>query len=340
MNISQYIETVKMCRKVGIPLMVWGPGGIGKTRGSEQAAREMKIEHQAITAPLLDPSDLLGIPHPDKTGKKTIWLRPSFLPENGEGLLLVDELPDAPPLVKKALYQLFLDHKVKDHIVPKEWFIMGAGNRPEDSSYSTPMPAPLITRMCHIGVYCTTPDFTRLTPASAQIEETDFLPYAIQKFHPVIGGYLKFNSRNIFNHQATPRTWEFISNLLHAIPEVEWDNFSFKSIIYGLIGQEIGIEFTGYIKLFLKIPSIERIISDPVNTTLPDIVDGGILYALTVALMKKLSIKTVDSIITYILRMPKEIQGFFMVMASRTFTDIVANPKFLAWRNDNRHIMV
>ena len=133
--------------------MAWGPGGAGKSDGAEQATEELGINFLCIEAPVHDPIDLCGYPM-EKDGKMK-WARPEILPEEGEGILLIDELPDAAELFKKACYHLILKNEVAGHKVPRTWFIIGAGNRAEDKGFSAPMPAPLITRMAHVGVIFT-----------------------------------------------------------------------------------------------------------------------------------------------------------------------------------------
>lgn len=61
-----------------------------------------------------------------------VWCPPSFLPKKSDkpGILFLDEINAAPPLVQAALYQLILDRRVGEYELPEGWRIIAAGNRP------------------------------------------------------------------------------------------------------------------------------------------------------------------------------------------------------------------
>jgi len=334
MNIAQYKEAIKICRAANRPLMAWGPGGVGKTRGAEQAAEEENISCIVIQGPLLTPVDLLGLP--EREGNSTIWLRPAILPTEGEGIIIVDELPDSTPAMMKAYYQLILDGKVQTHVLPPGWWRMGCGNRPEDGGMSNPIPAPLITRFIHIGVCCECPDFSEETPAEAIIDHKDFLAYAIPKFHPLVGAYLQIRPQNHYSHQAVPRTWEYVSDLLY----ISTDHFSFvfKELICGTVGKIVGIDFNNFVRLATKIPSIDAIIADPENYRIPQ--EKDILYALVVALVKMMNDSNITSILKYLLRIDKEYQFFAFNSAERIYDPIIGEPEYIVWKNQNKEYLI
>ena len=74
------------------PVMVWGPGGVGKSEGIEQITQEDNLGYICIEAPVRDPVDLCG--YPAEEGQYMVWRRPKILPESGSGILHIDELPD------------------------------------------------------------------------------------------------------------------------------------------------------------------------------------------------------------------------------------------------------
>jgi len=335
MNIDQYKNAIKICMKAGVPLMAWGPPGVGKTRGSEQVADELNIEHRNLQGPLLTPVDILGLP--DKQDGRTIWLRPSILPESGAGIINIDELPDSVAIMQKVYYSLILDHIAGVHKISDTWYIMGAGNRPgEDKSFSSPIPAPLITRLAHIGVCCPVPDFTKQTVASAQIDIDQFLLHIVSYFHPLVIAFLKINSSSIYKHQATPRTWEYVSKFLYSV--ADFFSFELKELIKGTVGTGIGQDFNTFLTLASKMPSIDAILIDPHNAPTPD--ENNILYAVVTTLMKRINDKYMDNIIDYILRLKKEYQFFFFNSVQKTYRDVAANPKYIRWANENHEYLV
>ncbi|MFO7596399.1 MAG: hypothetical protein R6W92_08665 [Desulfocurvibacter africanus] len=83
------------------PAFPWGAPGVGKSQVVVQVAAKHGLELVDIRAVLLDPVDLRGIPRIDEAGN-AVWSSPSFLPRKGRGILFLDELNTAPPLVQAA----------------------------------------------------------------------------------------------------------------------------------------------------------------------------------------------------------------------------------------------
>ena len=334
MNIEQYKNVIRICRKADIPLMAWGPPGIGKTRGFEQFAIEENISSIILQGPLLQPIDLLGLP--DRIDDRTKWLRPEILPTDGEGILGIDELPDSSMSMQKAYYQLILDGKVQSHVLPKTWWRMGMGNRPEDKSMSSNMPAPLITRFCHIGVCCPCPDFTEHTIESAEIDENQFISHCISNFNPLVTAFLKFQPNFCYKYQAVPRTWEYISYLLNS--EKDYFSFEIKELIKGTIGSNVGTQFNSFLSIATKIPSIDAIIINPTSVDVP--IEVPIVYAVITALIHKTNKENVSNIITFIERLDNESQFFYFISIRDKFPEVIANTKYIEWMNKNKEYLM
>ena len=310
--------------------MAWGPGGVGKTRGFEQASKELNINSRIIQGPLQQPTDILGLPD-KKNDKYTTWLRPETLPDEGEGIILIDELPDSSLLMQKAYYQWILDNRVQNHIIPSSWWTMGAGNRAEDKAMSSNMPAPLITRFCHVGVCCTCPDFTKYTVESAEMDDS-FITHCIKHFHPLVSAFLKFQPKYMYRYQAVPRTWEYISILLRS--ESDYFSFEFKELIKGTIGSDAGTKFNSFVAVAAKIPSIDAIITNPYSVDIP--LEIPIVYATITALIHKTKRETIDNIITFIERVGIEFQTFYFISIREKFPEAMANEKYIKWMNKNK----
>ena len=88
----------------GQPLFIWGPPGCGKSSVVNQLAADLGIALRDIRALLLDPVDLRGLPFIGKDGRSQ-WATPDFLPQDGEGILFLDELNAAPAMVQPSCYQ-------------------------------------------------------------------------------------------------------------------------------------------------------------------------------------------------------------------------------------------
>src|SRR6476469_593436 len=89
------------------PLYLWGPPGVGTSPLVRIAAHALMLPLLDRRVTLLDPVDLRGLP---RLAKDTaVWCPPAFLPRSGTGLLFLDELAQAAPMVQAACLQLVLD---------------------------------------------------------------------------------------------------------------------------------------------------------------------------------------------------------------------------------------
>ena len=61
----------------GVPAMVWGPPGVGKSDVARQVSESLGRRYIDIRALLLDPVDLRGIPWRDEKNQ-TRWATPVF----------------------------------------------------------------------------------------------------------------------------------------------------------------------------------------------------------------------------------------------------------------------
>ena len=142
---------------LNISTMIWGPPGIGKSSIVASAAKKAKIDFIDLRLSQLAPTDLRGLPvpvHPkdnDQQGTSK-WYPPEFLPRTGEGILFLDELNMAPPVMQGVAQQLILDRKIGSYKVPDGWKILSAGNRKEDRASVFEMPSPLANRFIHLEV--------------------------------------------------------------------------------------------------------------------------------------------------------------------------------------------
>ena len=239
------------------PAFIWGPPGVGKSSVVRKVADARKLQLLDIRASLLDPTDLRGIP--TVSGDKARWCPPSFLPHDpdSEGILFFDELNSAPPLVQASLYQLTLDRRVGEYVLPEKWRILAAGNRAEDSSITFRMPAALSNRFIHLDY---------------EVDFDDWRKWAVDSdIHPLVLGFLSTRQELLFNMEKaekgfpTPRSWEMVSDLLRSFGVAK----DAQDILVGTVGEGASIEFIAYCEKALSEEAILGILADPDNATLP-----------------------------------------------------------------------
>src|SRR5215471_9317736 len=71
---------IKRCMKMGRPIMIWGPPGIGKSELIAEIGDEQKRAVIDMRLLLLEPTDIKGIPYYDPVTKTMRWAKPSELP--------------------------------------------------------------------------------------------------------------------------------------------------------------------------------------------------------------------------------------------------------------------
>ena len=108
------------------PIFIWGNPGIGKSDIVKQAGEKLGVDVIDVRLSLMDPADLRGIPM--VINGKAEWMPPNFLPEKPGSILFFDEFNLAPLSVQGAAYQIILDGKIGEHILPENTIRIAASN--------------------------------------------------------------------------------------------------------------------------------------------------------------------------------------------------------------------
>ncbi len=324
MNPKQIIEALKTVISIKQPAFLWGSPGIGKSQIVKQVANEMKLKVEDIRAVLLDPVDLRGLPYL-KDGKAS-WAIPEFLPTEGEGVLFLDELNAAPPLVQAACYQLVLDRKLGNYEVPEGWAVIGAGNNESDKAIVHRMSTALSNRFTHIEF---------------DIDLNDWVSWALNnKIMIEIVGFLRFRPELLHdfdpkkNEKAfpSPRAWEFVSKILSANPskEIEYE------LLKGTIGEGAAGELIAFLQIFRTLPNPDTILLNPQSGNVPS--DPATLYALCGALAKKATEQTFNRIMEYGSRLPREFTVLLVRDSIENDKQICNTRAFIEWTTENSDI--
>lgn len=254
------------------PLFLWGPPGVGKSSLVRQAANKRGLDVIDVRAVLLDPVDLRGIPSIYEGRAR--WCQPDFLPKDGRGVLFLDELAQAPPLVQSACLQLTLDRRIGEYVLPEGWTVVAASNRAEDRAGTHRLISPLLNRFLHLDV---------------EVSVDDWQEWALSaNISPEVRSFIRFRPALLFQFDPsagarafpTPRSWEFVSRVLAVVrPEHMY------AVVSGCIGEGPAAEFVGYLRIYRGLPEIDPILASPDVCTLPT--EPSVLYALIGALVER-----------------------------------------------------
>jgi hypothetical protein len=268
---------------------------------------------------LLDPVDLRGLPriHEDIA----LWCPPAFLPRGGEGVLFLDELAQAPPLVQAACLQLTLDRAVGEYLLPEGWSVVAASNRQEDRAGAHRLISPLLNRFVHLDL---------------EVSHDDWQDWAAQAgVAPAVRSFLRYRPALLFqfdpttNQRAfpTPRSWEFVSQVLPHTPEA-----LLLPVVSGCVGEGPAAEFVGFARLCQQLPDLDHVLTQPASTPVPR--EPAVLYALVGALVERCrgaDPALLGGFVTYVARLPDEFGVLAMRDALALNARLIALPQAQAW---------
>jgi hypothetical protein len=212
-NPIEMIDLIELAAKYGKAVMIWGLAGVGKSAIiAGELADRLKVKRSNVLDIRLttkDNIDLRGLTFPNEKTGRTETFPPQFLPPSDSEetyLIFLDEANLAEPSVQKAAYQLVLDHKIDEYVLPKNTIIILAGNTDEAGGMTFPMPRPLTNRMIHAELVMDL-DHWKLLFANN---------YGI---HPLLLAFLE-NYQDLLNgnHEGvafpSSRTWTALSDML------------------------------------------------------------------------------------------------------------------------------
>lgn len=265
------------------PIFIWGPPGIGKSDIIKQLGTELDAHVIDVRLSLWEPTDIKGIPYFDSNDGTMRWAPPSELPSKEFAshhkmiILFMDEMNSAAPSVQAAAYQLILNRRVGTYELPDNVVMVAAGNRETDKGVTYRMPAPLANRFVHLEM---------------AVDWEDWFEWAVEhKLHKDIMGFLTFSKKDLYDFDpksssrafATPRSWNFVSELLI---DDDTDESTLTDLTAGSVGEGLAIKFMAHRKIASKMPNPTDILSGKV--TKMESKEISAMYSLTVSLCYEL----------------------------------------------------
>ena len=301
-NIVKKAHQLLVSKGRSIPMMIWGPMGVGKSDGMRQVAEELKIKLIDIRLTLLNAVDLRGLPTVDRKNGLAVWLSSGFLPiaerDGAEGILFLDEINLAPMTVMNAGYQLILDRKIGDYTLPPGWSVVAAGNRAEDSNNLTKMPNPLLNRFIHYQIERPDADEWRDWAMKNGINDR------------VIAFLGKFPQRLMETPKAgekafpSPRSWSFASDLVNMGEPID-----------AAVGGGAATEYKAFTEVYERVPDIKRILAGE-KERMPKANELDVLWATSMAIAIAAEPKHWSNVFAYIDGFPTEFEAMLIKLLS------------------------
>ncbi len=282
-----------------VVIFLQGPPGIGKTAVVGQAAKCAAKELRTFALPTCESVDLRGLPMIENG--VTRWASP--MPRDGEGILLLDELPSAAPDVQVSAHHLVHAEPGSDMSLPAGWHLVLTGNRASDKTHYRAISAPLRNRI--VTINCE-PDISQWSQWAMD-----------SGISPIIVGFLRWRPELLIAKEIpgegafpSPRSWEAISNIL----ALQMSSTIEREMILGAIGEGASIEFEAYLRTARELPAIEAILESQSKAPLPK--SPAQLYALATSLAQYTRERK-KSAMTYVSRMPAEFALLYVLDVRR-----------------------
>ena len=271
MRPSDVVLTLEALTPTKRPVYLWGPPGVGKSSVVKQVTESLNLGLVDVRATLLDPVDLRGLPR--LTKDSAVWCPPAFLPKGGSGILFLDELAQAPPLVQAACLQLVLDRRLGEYELPEGWSVVAASNRTEDRAGTHRLISPLLNRFVHVDLEVSVDDWQSWAVKAGIVAEVR----AFVRFRPAL--LFQFDAASQPRAFPTPRSWHAVSDVLpRTSPQL------LHAIVAGCVGDGPAAEFLGFLRLYRELPDLDGVLKSPDSSPVPR--EPAVLYALVGALVE------------------------------------------------------
>jgi hypothetical protein len=329
---SQLLEILKVTIPAGLPILIKGAPGVGKSDIIAQVCNtlgvNLMIDHPVVS----DPTDYKGLPYAGPDGKAT------FLPFGSLQKLIdakvptvyfLDDLGQAPQTVQAACMQLILARRINGYHVSPFVTFMAATNRHTDRAGVTGILEPVKSRWSTILELV--PDMNDWT----QWALTAGLPtelIAFIRFRPEL--LWKFAPTNEIKNTPCPRTVNNVGKLMQAKipPHLEYVAFT------GAAGEEFAAEFSGFLRIFRSLPNPDAVLMNPDSAEVPT--DPATLYAICGALARRAGDNSIERLVSYANRLPDEFSVLLINDSYRLAPEIANSRTYIDWCAKHNDVMI
>jgi len=287
----------------------------------------VEINGQKITT--YAPTELLGL-HLDK---------PS--------LIILDELPKAPPLLLNQMLPLFLERRFNNMPLKAGTFICATGNLASELLGDS-LPDHVLNRLMIVEMrkHMVVDDQGRpdewlrdfAIPAGMHPAATAF----VIEFPQIFAEHSEATKNNPYIHHPGQVAGQFVTfrsffnmAMNHVPKRTQMSENAFFAGMVGMVGKACATDFLTFLRTDLDMPRTEDIVADPTNCRLPHNKVEELIMVYRLA--QQVSAKTISQIVTYVKRMDGEQRALFTYLVTNTPGTISLLPQMyrLGMINDN-----
>jgi hypothetical protein len=148
---------------------------------------------------------------------------------------------------------------------------------------------------------------------------TSFIEFRPELLH-------NFNPNHTDNTYSSPRTWQFVNNL---IKDKLILSVTDTIILAGTVGEGAAREFKGYTEIYESLPTIKSITANPTGIPIKETPD--ILYAFTGLISANMNEKNIEALTKFIERLPLDFQIVTWINSIKRNKELYALPAVKQW---------
>jgi hypothetical protein len=324
-------ETLKSLHAKQRTVCIEGAPGGGKTTVVQETADELDKHYIERHIPTMLVEDF-GVPDMMTSGTSFGYKLPDWFPFKGSryddgrgGILCFDDRNQASADIQKVLANICQARNLHGVPMADGWQVISTGNRQSDRAGANRV-------LSHLR--------GRETVYEFETHLDDWTSWAIDHdVQPEVISFIRFRSGLLHDfdpqrdQNPTPRSWvEGVSDIMGLVsPEAEYETFR------GAVGEGAAAEFTGYLRIFRKLPNPDGILLNPTAGEVPS--DPATLYALSGSLAQRCTEANFDRACTYFERMPPEFSVLAVSYATRRNPDLSNTQAFIKWSVNHQQVL-
>lgn len=309
---SQVAELLRVTIPAGLPVLIVGGPGVGKTSVVRAVADELDADLLLSTPSTEDPTEPKGFPWANEKDPnahfKPFGNLAKALAATKLTIWFLDDFGQALPGVQSGYMPLLQGRTADGHPLPKCVVFVAATNRRADRAGVGGLLEPVKSR------------FAMIVEMVPDLDEACNWMLKQTGISPMVPAYLRWQPDALNQFVATadlenspvPRTWEHAGRIL----ELQISDKAVEAAaVCGAIGDGQGGQLLAFAEMFRQLPSVDGILIDPDKAVIPDQVN--VLYAVSTAVASRVTEKNFGRAARYAERLEDGGHGDFAALLVR-----------------------
>lgn len=282
------IRAVAVAIQAGIPVLVEGGPGTGKTSAINALGKALNRPTECVIASLREPADFGGLPVVTDHGVRLAapaWAK--RLAAAGNGILFIDEISTAAPAVQAALLRVCLKEPDGTNVVGEEVItglsVVAAMNPADQAAGGWELSPPLSNRFCHLPWNVNVGEYVNGMMEGFPMPQFPILPdnwqENIREARLLVASFIQHKQTALYNCPKddasagkpwpSPRSWTMAATLSAACKAARAGQEVELPLISGCVGDGAALEFVNW-RDALDLPDPEVLLKNPEKFVVPD----------------------------------------------------------------------